>query len=178
MKNLLYTLPLFAFAALAVYLWDGLGRDPRALQSALIDRPAPNFVLPPLPGREPEKEFSTADLATGKPLLINVFASWCVPCRAEHPLVTALALEHGVTVHAINYKDKPAEASAWLRALGDAYDRVGADTDGRVGIDFGIYGVPETFVIDGQGNVRLRHAGPLTPALVESTILPALKAVE
>ena len=133
MRYFLYGLPLLLFAALAVYLWQGLGKDPSVLPSALIDKPAPVFDLAPLAGREPALPFATADLKTGKPVLVNVFASWCVPCKAEHPLITALAEEHGITVHAINYKDKPAEAAAWLLRLGDPYGRVGADPEGRAG---------------------------------------------
>ena len=177
MRYLLYSLPLLLFAGLAVYLWQGLGKDPSVLPSALIDKPAPVFDLPALPGREPELALATDHLATGEPLLVNVFASWCVPCQAEHPLITALAEEHGMTVHAINYKDKPVEAAAWLRRLGDPYGRVGADREGRAGIEFGIYGVPETFLIDGTGRVRLRHAGPITPEVMEKIILPAMRAL-
>jgi len=177
LKRWLYLLPLAAFVALAVYLWFGLGRDPNVLPSALIDRPAPHIELPPLAGRQPEKPLATEHLKTGEPLLVNFFASWCVPCRAEHPLITALAEEHGFQVHAINYKDKPKEAATWLRGLGDPYGRVGADPEGRAGIEFGIYGVPETFVIDAEGHVRHRHPGPLTPDLVESTILPMLESL-
>lgn len=178
MRYFLYGLPLLLFAALAVYLWQGLGKDPSVLPSALIDKPAPVFDLAPLAGREPALPLATADLKTGEPVLVNVFASWCVPCKAEHPLITALAEEHGITVHAINYKDKPVEAAAWLRRLGDPYGRVGADPEGRAGIDFGIYGVPETFLIDGDGHVRLRHAGAITPDVLERVILPSIKALE
>jgi cytochrome c biogenesis protein CcmG/thiol:disulfide interchange protein DsbE len=177
MRYLLYALPLALFAGLAVYLWQGLGKDPGALPSALLDRPAPTFALPPLAGRAPALPLATADLATGQPVVGNVLATRCVPCQAEHPFVTALAKEHGFTVHAINYKDKPEQAAAWLRRLGDPYTRIGADADGRAGIEFGIYGVPETFIIDGRGNVRHRHAGPLTPDLLQTTILPLLKAL-
>jgi cytochrome c biogenesis protein CcmG, thiol:disulfide interchange protein DsbE len=177
LRRWLYAMPLVAFAGLAIYLWFGLGQDPSVLPSALINRPVPSFDLPALDGRLPEKPLSTAELKTGKPILVNFFASWCLPCRAEHPLISALAKEHGVTVEAINYKDKPADALAWLHALGDPYDRIGADVDGRAGIEFGIYGVPETFVIDGDGRVRHRYAGPLTPQVVNSTILPLLESL-
>ena len=178
MRYLLYGLPLLLFAALAGYLWQGLGKDPGVLPSALIDKPAPEIALPALAGREPALPLATADLKTGAPLLVNVFASWCVPCQAEHPYVTAIAEEHGIPVHAINYKDKPEEAAAWLRRLGDPYGRVGADRDGRAGIEFGIYGVPETFLIDGEGRVRMRHAGPITPDVLETVILPSIRALD
>ncbi len=177
MRYLLYGLPLLLFAALAVYLWQGLDKDPSVLPSALVDKPAPAFALPALSGREPALPLHTEDLVTGEPLLVNIFASWCVPCQAEHPIITALAREHGVKVHGINYKDKPADADAWLRRLGDPYGRIGADHDGRVGIEFGIYGVPETFLIDGEGRVRLRHAGPITPDVLQKVILPAIEAL-
>ena len=177
MRYILYTLPLLLFAGLAFYLWDGLGKDPGVLPSALIDKPAPQFSLPPLQGRASALLLATADLATGKPVVVNIFASWCIPCQAEHPIVTALAKEHGVTVHAINYKDKPAAAAAWLQRLGDPYGRVGADVEGRAGIEFGIYGVPETFLIDGAGRVRLRHAGPLTDEVLRKVILPSIEAL-
>ncbi len=177
MRYLLYTLPLLLFAGLAFYLWDGLGKDPSVLPSALIDKPAPQISLPPLPGRAVALPLATADLVTGEPVVVNIFASWCVPCQAEHPFVTALAEEHGVTVHAINYKDKPADAAAWLRRLGDPYGRVGADVEGRAAIEFGLYGVPETFLLDGAGRVRLRHAGPLTQELLQTLILPSIAAL-
>ena len=178
MRHVLYLLPLLLFAALAGYLWQGLGKDPGVLPSALIDKPAPQFALPPLAGREPALPLETADLAQGTPVVVNVFASWCIPCQAEHPFVTALAADHGVTVHAINYKDEPDAAAAWLERLGDPYGRVGADREGRAGIEFGIYGVPETFLIDGTGRVRLRHAGPLTPEILSTVILPAIRVLQ
>ena len=178
MTRWLYALPLLLCVGLGVYLIFGLGRDPGVLPSALVNKPAPQFTLPPLAGRQPALPLQTSDLATGKPLIVNFFASWCLPCRAEHPLVTDLAEKHGVVVHAINYKDKPADAAAWLRALGDAYTAVGADREGRVAIDFGLYGVPETYILDGQGRVRYRHAGPLTPEIVSAYGLPILKAVQ
>jgi cytochrome c biogenesis protein CcmG/thiol:disulfide interchange protein DsbE len=154
-----------------VFLALGLGRDPQTLPSVLIDKPAPSFALPPLPGRD-ERGFSRSDLG-GEPMLVNVFASWCVPCRVEHPVLEQLARD-GVVIHAINYKDAPEDALAFLRALGDPFTRIGADRQGRAAIDWGVYGVPETFVIDRQGRIRYRHVGPLQPRDLERTIRPLL----
>lgn len=170
MKRLPYLLPLAVFLGLAVYLWQGLGKDPSVLPSALIDKPAPEFDLPPLPGRTPEEPFATRHLTSDEPVLVNFFASWCGPCQIEHPLLNALAEEHGVTIHAINYKDTPDRARSFLRRLGDTYARIGEDLDGRVAVDFGVYGIPETFVIDKQGRVRYRHAGPLDPAAADQVL--------
>ncbi len=177
LKRLPYLLPLVIFAGLAVYLWDGLGKDPGRLPSALIDKPAPEFNLPPLEGRDPSQPLATDHLATGKPVLVNFFASWCGPCRVEHPILNAMAQEHGVTIHGINYKDRPEQARAFLRQLGDTYGRIGSDLDGRVGIEFGVYGIPETFVIDGQGRVRYRNPGPLDPETAEK-IMALMETLE
>jgi cytochrome c biogenesis protein CcmG/thiol:disulfide interchange protein DsbE len=170
-RGWLYLVPVLLFAAVGVFLALGLGRDPHTLPSVLIDKPAPAFALPPLPGRD-ERGFSSADLG-GRPMLVNVFASWCVPCRIEHPVLDQLARE-GVTVHAINYKDAPEDALTFLRALGDPFARIGADRQGRAAIDWGVYGVPETFVIDRDGRIRYRHVGPLQPRDLERTIRPLL----
>lgn len=171
-RGWLFLLPVLVFAAVGVVLALGLGRDPQTLPSVLIDKPAPSFALPPLPGRD-EHGFSSADLG-GRPMLVNVFASWCVPCRIEHPVLDQLARE-GVTIHAINYKDAPEDALAFLRALGDPFTRIGADRQGRAAIDWGVYGVPETFVIDRDGRIRYRHVGPLQPRDLEQTIRPLLE---
>jgi len=172
---LLFALPVVVFASLAVFLGLGLTRDPSTLPSALVGKPAPEFVLPPLEGRD-EHGLGRADLG-GRPMLVNVFASWCVPCRIEHPVLTRLA-EQGVVVQAINYKDRPEDAKAWLAELGDPFEHVGADRSGRVGIDWGVYGVPETYVIDKDGRIAYRHVGPLQPHDVERTILPLLEQLK
>ncbi len=171
--RLAFALPLLAFIAVAVWVAVPLlrGDDPHRLPSTLIDRPAPDFALPPLPGRT--DGFSRADLG-GQVAVVNVFASWCVPCLAEHPVLTRLAREQGVTVFGINYRDRAEDALAWLERNGDPYARIGADTEGRAAIDWGVYGVPETFVIDRAGQVRYRWAGPLTPQLVTETLLPLI----
>jgi cytochrome c biogenesis protein CcmG/thiol:disulfide interchange protein DsbE len=174
MRRLVYLLPLLVFAVVAVAFYLGFEHDPHELPSVLIDKPVPVFDLPPLPGRK--AGLSNRDL-TGDVQLVNVFASWCVPCRQEHPVVARLVREHGVVVRAINQKDKPDDALAWLARLGDPYASIGADADGRVSIEWGVYGVPETFVVDRQGRIRHRHVGPLTPEVVEGTILPLINAL-
>lgn len=171
-RPLLFMLPVALFALVGVFLAIGLTRDPSTLPSALVGKPAPNFALPPLQGRDTHG-LARADLG-GQPMLVNVFASWCVPCRIEHPVIARLA-ERGVVIHGINYKDRPEAATAWLQELGDPFQHVGADRDGRVGIDWGVYGVPETFVLDRDGNIAYRHVGPLQPRDVEETILPLLE---
>lgn len=170
MKRLPYLLPLAVFLGLAVYLWQGLGKDPGVLPSALIDKLAPEFDLPPLPGRIPDEPLATRHLAGGGPVLVNFFASWCGPCQVEHPILNAMVEQHGVTIHGINYKDTPERARAFLRQLGDTYGRIGEDRDGRVAVEFGVYGIPETFVIDKQGRVRYRHAGPLDAAAADQVL--------
>ena len=173
MKRLLFTLPLLMFVVMALWIAVPLvrGDDPNALPSTLIDQPAPDFALPPLPGHD--AGFTTADLGQ-RPVLVNVFASWCTPCLAEHPLLTRLAEEQDIPIYGINYKNDPADAVVWLGRHGDPYAAVGVDREGRVALDWGVYGVPETFVVDAAGHIRFRHPGPLTPDLVDNTILPLL----
>jgi cytochrome c biogenesis protein CcmG/thiol:disulfide interchange protein DsbE len=171
----LFLIPLVLFVAIGGFLALGLTRDPGTLPSTLIGRPAPSFSLPPVEGRD-QAGFSRADLG-GQPMLVNIFASWCVPCRIEHPVITRLA-ELGVPVNAINYKDDPAKATAFLKELGDPFRKVGADRTGRTAIEWGVYGVPETFVIDKQGNVAYKHVGPMQPRDLERTILPLLEKLK
>ena len=172
MKRLLFILPVLIFVVVGIGLAVGLTRDPSVLPSALIDKEVPSFVLPPLEGHD-KPGLQTTDLATGEVALVNVFASWCVPCRVEHPLLMRLA-EEGVPIYGINYKDRPEDARAWLAELGDPFERIGMDRDGRVGIEWGVYGVPETFVVDAEGRIRHKHVGPLQARDVETTILPML----
>jgi cytochrome c biogenesis protein CcmG/thiol:disulfide interchange protein DsbE len=171
LKRTIYLLPLALFAALVGFLLVplALDRDPHILPSAMIDKSAPPFALPPLTASEPG--IARGDLSG--PLLVNFFASWCVPCRAEHPILGRLA-GAGVPVLGIAWKDKPEDTRAWLQELGDPYRRIAVDRDGRVGIDFGVYGVPETYVIDRAGNIRYRQAGPITPADLDGKIRPLL----
>jgi len=162
---------LLAFILVSVF-FVGLGReDKENLPSALIDRPVPEFALDGLGARP---GLASADLAAPGVKLVNVWASWCVPCRVEHPWLTALA-EEGVTVHGLNYKDTPAGAEAFLDELGDPYTRIGVDETGRVGIDWGVYGVPETFVVDGTGTIVYKHVGPIQAGDIEGKIRPAME---
>ena len=172
MKSLRYLLPLAAFAILAGFLYAGLSLNPREVPSPLIGKPAPAFALPRLD--TPEVTVRREDLL-GKTWVLNVWASWCAPCREEHPLVVDLARRQAVPVIGLNYKDRPGDARAWLQRLGDPYAATLIDFDGKVGIDFGVYGVPETFVIDRQGVVRFKHVGPLTPAVIQKKLEPLLK---
>lgn len=166
-----YLIPLALFVVLAGFLAVGLKLNPREVPSPLIDKPAPDFALPVLD--QPEKTVALADLK-GQVWVLNVFASWCVPCLVEHPLVTQLAAS-GVKVVALNYKDKPEDASKWLARHGNPYSLVLADRQGQVGIDFGVYGVPETFLIDRDGKIRFKHIGPITPQALQEQILPLIK---
>ena len=170
---LLFGVPLALFLLVAVFLGIGLTRDPSTLPSALVGKPAPDFTLPPLEGRD-QHGFSRADLG-GRPMLINVFASWCTACRLEHPVFMRLKAEGVVPIHGINYKDRPDDAAAWLDELGDPYTRTGADRDGRVAIDWGVYGVPETFIVDRDGRVAFKQVGPITPEVYAGTIAPVLE---
>ena len=170
----LYLLPIAVFAGIGVLLYLGLYRDPTLVPSPLVGKPVPEFALGPIRGRE--HGLSSADLR-GKVSLVNVFASWCVACRDEHPLLMALERENVLPIHGLNYKDAPEDAAAWLDALGDPYLRIGADLDGRVGIDWGVYGVPETFVVDGDGRIAYKHIGPVTPRVLDEIILPLVRAL-
>jgi cytochrome c biogenesis protein CcmG/thiol:disulfide interchange protein DsbE len=171
LRRLLYLIPVLVFAGIGIGLALGLTRDPSILPSALIGKPVPDFKLPGVAGLD-RPGLSSADLK-GKPALVNVFASWCVPCRAEQPLLLRLA-DSGVPIYGINYKDKPGQVNAWLNQLGNPYKRIGADQSGRVAIDWGVYGVPETFVIDADGRIRHKFVGPLMPQDVDQTLLPML----
>jgi cytochrome c biogenesis protein CcmG/thiol:disulfide interchange protein DsbE len=180
MRRLLYLLPLLGCLSLGVFFFLGLDGNPREVPSAFINKPAPEFSLSPLPGRQVSAHadlgiLSRKDLVRGQTVIINVWASWCVPCVAEHPLVDQLSKKHGVLVHGINYRDKASAAANWLARLGDPYGKVGFDSDGRVGIEWGVYGVPETFVVNGNGMVLFKHAGALTPEILEQDILPLIR---
>jgi len=168
----IFLLPAAIFLGLTLVLAYGLTQDPSEVPSPLVGEPVPEFALPAVQGRD--KGLSSADLR-GEVSLVNVFASWCVACRDEHPLLMALARDEVVPIHGLNYKDAPADASAWLDALGDPYTRTGADRSGRVGIDWGVYGVPETFVIDRQGRIVHKHIGPIAEKDLRETILPLVR---
>ena len=171
LRRALYLLPVLVFVGVGIGLAVGLTRDPGTLPSALIDKAVPTFELPPIEGM-PGEGLSSTDLV-GEVSLLNVFASWCVPCRAEHPLMMALA-ERGVVINGIDYKDPAEQAARWLEELGNPFARIGADRSGRVAIDFGVYGVPETFVVDREGRIRYKFVGPLQPRDLTETLLPML----
>jgi cytochrome c biogenesis protein CcmG/thiol:disulfide interchange protein DsbE len=174
MRRLIYLLPVFLFLVLAGYFGLALrpDHDPNLLPSAMIDKEAPPFDLAGLHGPGVAR-----DGLKGGPVLINFFASWCVPCRVEHPLLMRLAEHDHVPLYGIDYKDRPEDASKLLAQFGDPYRHVGMDTDGRVGLDFGVYGVPETYVLDSTGHIRMRFVGPLTAEEVEKELLPLLKSL-
>jgi len=161
--------PIVLFLGMAVIFGLGLTLNPREIPSPLIGKPVPVFDLPAVKGRT--LGLSTASLQ-GEVSLVNVFASWCTACREEHPLFMDLQRSGIVPIHGLNYKDKPDDAAKWLNELGDPYTRTGADVNGRVGIDWGVYGVPETFVIDRQGRIAYKHIGALSPRVLKEKILP------
>lgn len=167
---------LGAAAVLAMFLL-GLGREDggRNLPSTLIGKPAPEFALEPL--YEGQPGFSTADLKAPGVKLVNIWASWCVPCRAEHPKLEELA-GMGITIHAINYKDTQEGAEKFLAELGNPFTLIGADRNGRAGIEWGVYGVPETFVIDGEGRIVYKHIGPIQVSDIAKKILPAVETAK
>lgn len=171
-NRLIYLAPILVFLSVSLMLGLGLTLNPREVPSALIGQPVPDFSLPPVQGRT--LGLSSADLK-GEVSLVNVFASWCVACRQEHPLFTQLAAAKAVPIHGLNYKDAPADAAKWLDTLGDPYTRTGADRNGRVAIEWGVYGVPETFVVDADGQIAHKHIGPLTQKDLDETILPLVQ---
>jgi len=175
MKILRWSLPLAIFVVVLAFLFVGLFRDPREVPSQLIGKPAPAFSLARL--HEPEARLSTQDMR-GQVWLLNVWASWCVSCRVEHPLLLDLAKANVVPVIGLAYKDKPSDGRAWLTSNGDPYKMSIVDLDGRVGIDFGVYGVPETFVIDKNGVIRYKQIGPLTAEALKETILPLVRELQ
>jgi cytochrome c biogenesis protein CcmG/thiol:disulfide interchange protein DsbE len=171
-------LPFFAFLALVALfgfgIWWNTKHDQREVPSPLIGRAAPEFRLPVLD--DPSRTVAKADLL-GKPYLLNVFGSWCFACGEEHPVLMAEGKALGVTLIGYNYKDEPAAAKGWLAEHGNPYDLVIADVEGRTAIDFGVYGAPETFLVDGKGVIRYKRIGPLTPEVIEREVKPALAAI-
>ena len=170
--RLIAYVPLAVFVVLGVaFSWKLFNYDDR-LPSALIGKSIPEFELPPIDGME--NGLSSADLR-GEVSIVNVWASWCAPCRVEMPILNELAATGTVTIYGINYKDNPEEAQAFLAELGDPYTRIGADRSGRVGIDWGVYGLPETFVIDSQGRIAYKHVGPFNRQSLYEEILPVVR---
>ena len=175
MRALRFVIPLLIFAAIAVFLLRGLSRDPREIPSPLVGKPAPAFALPTL--ADPAATWSPERLR-GKVWLLNVWGSWCAACQVEHPLLGDLARRHGVTLVGLAWKDKPDAARAWLARLGDPYTVVVLDQAGRTAIDYGVYGAPETFVIDKRGVIRHKQIGPFTAETIRDRLLPLLAALD
>jgi cytochrome c biogenesis protein CcmG/thiol:disulfide interchange protein DsbE len=173
MRRLLYAIPVLLFAIVAGYFAWALrpGHDPHLLPSALLDKEAPTFDLASLSG----SGGLSRDGLKGQVVVVNFFASWCAPCRIEHPVLMRLAKQENLPLYGIAYKDKPEDSARFLSQLGDPYRTVGVDREGRTGLDFGVYGVPETYVIDRTGHIRKRFVGPLTPEVVEGELLPLLR---
>lgn len=170
-----YLIPLAVFVVLAGFLAVGLKLNPREVPSPLVDKPAPAFSLPLL--ADPAVQMTAAQMK-GQVWVLNVWASWCGPCRTEHPLLVEAARAQQVVLVGLNTKDDPRAAQEWLRALGDPYAQVASDRDGRVAIDYGVYGVPETFVIDRAGIVRFKHVGPLTAEVWDGQVLPLVRRLQ
>jgi len=166
-----FALPLGVFAALVLLLGVGLSLDPREVPSPLIGKSAPAFQLPLL--HQPEQSFSPRDMQ-GKVWVLNVWASWCAACREEHPVLTDFARSEMAPLYGLNYKDQRNDAITWLRRYGDPYAASIVDADGRVGIDYGVYGVPETYVIDKQGVIRYKRIGVVTPTILKDKIVPLI----
>jgi cytochrome c biogenesis protein CcmG/thiol:disulfide interchange protein DsbE len=170
-----FVVPFVLFLALAAFFAVGLTRDPREVPSPLIDKPAPAFKLEQL--HEARRSFAPEDMK-GKVWLLNVWASWCVSCRVEHPLLVEMAKRNVVPIVGLNYKNRREEGVEWLQKFGNPYVLSAYDPDGRVGIDYGVYGAPETFVIDKQGVIRYKQIGPITPEALEKKILPLIKGLQ
>lgn len=164
-----YLLPLAVFLVLVGFLAVGLNLDPKLVPSPLVDKSAPDFTAPQL--RDAGRSISRTDLL-GQVTLVNVFASWCVACLDEHPLLTQLARAGIVSIYGLNYKDNREDANRWLARHGDPYTAIAFDPSGRIGLDWGVYGVPETFILDREGVIRYKHIGPISPQSLQETILP------
>ena len=177
-KNRIFVpvLPLVFFLVVGVFLGIGLFLDPSLIPSPLIGKAVPEFKLPPVKGRKLGLE--SADLRKGEVSIVNVFASWCVACLEEHPFLMRLGASNTVKLHGLNYKDKPDDAANWLDKYGDPYKRTGADIKGLVGIDWGVYGVPETFVIDKEGKIAYKHIGAINEKILNETLLPLIEKLK
>ena len=177
LRRLVYALPILLLVLFGWLAWRGLSpdRNPSALPSALIGKPVPQFELPPLEANA--AKLGTADTA-GHVTVINFFASWCLPCKAEHPLLFELGKDYGVPVYGIAFKDRPADTAAYIKELGSPYAKIGLDEGGRTGLDFGLMGVPETFIVDKTGVIRYRLPMPLDPDRIRDEIGPLLKSLQ
>lgn len=170
-----FLIPLALFVVLAIFLGIGLNRDPREVPSPLLNKAAPAFVLPQLEAET--AQFGPKDML-GKVWLLNVWASWCVSCRQEHPVLVEFSKSKIAPLVGLDYKDQRSDAKAWLAQFGNPYDLSVVDADGRVGIDYGVYGVPETYVIDKAGVIRFKQIGPVTPDVLQAKILPLIKELQ
>lgn len=170
-----FILPFVVFMTVAAFMYVGLGLNPREVPSPLVGKAAPQFTLPQLD--DPSKKFSLEEMK-GKVWLFNVWASWCTACEGEHPLFMELSRQNIVPIYGMDYKDKPEDGQAWLRKNGNPYTLVVSDIEGRVGIDYGVYGVPETYLIDKQGVIRHKQIGAVTPKILDETILPLIKELQ
>jgi len=176
-RRLIFILVPAAFAVLAAVLaWQLLTGTPDKVPSALIDKSIPEFDLPPIPGWD--EGLTSADIKNGGVSIVNVFASWCGPCRVEHPLLMDIAAQDILPIWGLNYKDQPEDSARWLNDLGDPFTQIGSDLSGRVGIDWGVYGVPETFVIDAQGRIVYKHIGILTRIDWDEKIMPLIDSLD
>jgi cytochrome c biogenesis protein CcmG/thiol:disulfide interchange protein DsbE len=175
LKRFLIFAPFALFAALAAAFWGGLGRDPSILPSALIDQPMPAFSLQPV--REGDAAFANEELA-GRVALVNVFASWCGPCRIEHPTLMELARHNTIPIYGINWKESPEDCLSYLNEAGDPYTRIGSDENGRFALDLGVTGAPETFIVDRHGRIRYKQVGPITAEVWRDTIAPIVAQLE
>jgi cytochrome c biogenesis protein CcmG/thiol:disulfide interchange protein DsbE len=176
MSRIAALIPVGLFLSIATALGVGLGHNSHDLPSMLVDKAVPVFALPPLV--KGVAGLKTADLSNGDVVLLNIFASWCGGCRYEHPMLMRIASDKRIKLVGINWKDEPAKGASWISEYGNPYKLVGDDSSGRTGIDFGVTGVPETFVIDRDGRVRYRHAGPLTPEIWKTDIEPVIAQIE
>jgi cytochrome c biogenesis protein CcmG, thiol:disulfide interchange protein DsbE len=175
MRSLKYLLPALAFFVLAAFFYRGLFLDPRTVPSPLIGKPAPAFELEDL--RLPEQTFAMSDML-GQPAVLNVWATWCAGCRQEHPFLMQLARSGEVALYGMNYRDERSKALDWLRRLGDPYLRVAYDPEGNGSLDWGVYGSPETFLLDPSGTVVYKHLGPLVPSVWEQEFRPRIAAMK
>lgn len=174
MRRALFLLPLLCFAAVATWFAFGLGRDPSRIPSALVGKPAPAIALPPLEGVQ-RPAFA---LQPGRVAIVNFFASWCAPCKVEHPTLMRLAAEGRIAVHGISYKDAAADSARFLAQLGNPFETIGWDRDGRAAMEWGVYGVPETFVVGRDGTIRHRHVGALLDETVARVLAPMIARLE
>ena len=177
MKRAIYLLPIAGFVVLAYFLFKSLWSPPPDLvPSALLNKPAPRLVLPALDSQS--AAFTPADLAAGHVSVVNVFASWCAPCRTETDQLAELAKLPGVALYGMTQKDKPADTRAFLDEVGNPFSRISRDDEGRASIEWGVYGVPETYVVDGKGIIRLKYVGPLSDRVLEQQVVPVIKAAQ